>query len=130
MLSADALVSRPAVIVSGDRPAAERAWLMSASTCAAAVPGEAPGEPVADAVGDGVAGVADADGVGVGRTASRLAGGDDRFAEAAGGTLAKTAWKGCPAHDPAAAASQVAGVCRAVTLPDAGGGSGSKPWAR
>src|SRR5271167_2182763 len=88
MLCADALLSRPAVIVSGGRPAAERAWSMSPSTCAAGVPGETPGEPVTDAVGDGVAGLADADGVGVGRTAGRLAGGDDMFAGAAGGTLA------------------------------------------
>src|SRR5271165_510972 len=140
MLCADALLSRPAVIVSGGRPAAERAWLMSASTCAAGVPAEAPGTSVADAVGDGVVGLADADAVGAGRSASRLAGGDDRFAETAGGTLATAAWNGRPPHDPStaeapaaaapAAAPQVAGVCRAVTLSDAGGGAGLEPRAR
>ncbi len=140
VLCADALLSKPAVIVSGGRPAAERAWLMSPSTCAAGVPGETPGEPVTDAVGDGVAGLADADGVGVGRTAGRLAGEDEMFAGAAGGTLATAAWKGRPAHDPSAteapaaeapaAEAQVAGVCRAVTWPDAGGGAGLKARAR
>ena len=129
ILCADALLSRLAVIVSGGRPAAERAWLMSASTCAASVPGETPAESVADAVGDGVAGLADADAVGVGR-ADRFAGADDRFGEAAEGTLAMAAWKGRPAHEPSAAEApaaeasaaepQVAGVCRAVTFPGAG----------
>src|SRR5580704_6322496 len=110
---------------------------MSASTCPAGVPGRASGESVADEVGEGGAGLADADVVGVGR-AGRFAGADDRFAEAAGGTMATAAWKGRPAHDPptaelsaaetagtgtagAGAASagtagtgtQVAGVCRA-----------------
>src|SRR6478672_4504861 len=50
-LCADALEFRPAVIVSGARPAAERAWLMSARTCAAALPEEVPAGLVADAVG-------------------------------------------------------------------------------
>src|SRR6185437_548001 len=37
-LCADELACRPEVTVSGARPAPERAWLISASTCAAAVP--------------------------------------------------------------------------------------------
>src|SRR5215468_2418919 len=54
----DELVSRPDVIVRAGRPAAERAWLISASTCAAAVPpwfagGLAGAEVAADAVGRG-----------------------------------------------------------------------------
>ena len=39
-LWAEALLSRPEEIVSGARPADERAWLTSASTCAAALPDE------------------------------------------------------------------------------------------
>src|SRR4029078_12271873 len=50
-LCADALEFRPAVIVSGARPAAERAWLMSARTRAAPPPQEAPPAPVAGASG-------------------------------------------------------------------------------
>src|SRR5271169_114222 len=117
---------------------------MSASTCPADVPGKAPGESAADEVGEGGAGLADADAVEVGRT-GRFAGADDRFAEAAGGTMATAAWKGRPAHDPPAAElsaaetaaaetagpeTQVAGVCRAVTFPDAGGGAEPRPRAR
>ena len=75
---------------------------MSANTCPASVPGEAPGESVADEAGDGVAGLADADAPGVG-WAGRFAGADDRLAEAAGGTTATAAWKGRAAHDPSAA---------------------------
>src|SRR6266702_1589116 len=60
-LCADALESRPAVIVSGGRPAAERAWLTSARTWAAGLPGVVPAGLVADTVGEGDAGVADAD---------------------------------------------------------------------
>ena len=63
----------------------------------------------------------------MGRVAGRLAGADDRFAEAAGGTRATPAWKGRPAHD---AGAQVAGVCRAVTFPGAGGRPGLVLWAR
>src|SRR5206468_4031175 len=68
---ADALEFRPAVIVSGASPAAERAWLMSARTCAAALPEVVPAGLVADAAGEGDAGRADvdadADGDGAGR---------------------------------------------------------------
>ena len=67
------------------------------------MPGAAPGESAADAVGDGAAGLDDADAVGVGWAACRFAGADDRFAEAVGGTPATVAWKGRPAHEPAAA---------------------------
>src|ERR1700722_13569148 len=117
-LCADALLSRPAVIVSGGRPAAERSWLMSASTCVAAVAGEVPGESAADAVGDGVAGVDDADAVGVGLTAGRFAEWTPRFAEAPGGTLATAAWNGRPAHNPSAAWIPEAGALEAG-VPDA-----------
>jgi hypothetical protein len=112
-LCADALLSRPAVIVSGGSPAAERAWLMSASTCAAGVPGAAPAGSVADTVGAGVAGLDDtglddlrpddagfddADAVGAGRPADRFL----RVAVGAGGTLATAARKGRAAQDPPA----------------------------
>src|ERR1700746_1729690 len=55
-LCADALASRPAVMVSAGRPAAERAWLMSARTWAAALPEEVPAGFVAGAAGAGDAG--------------------------------------------------------------------------
>src|SRR5215468_3395013 len=56
-LCADELASRPEVIVSAGSPAAERAWLISASTCAAAVPPWAAGgvEAAADAEGRALA---------------------------------------------------------------------------
>src|SRR5207248_9147233 len=68
-LCADALEFRPVVIVSGARPAAERAWLMSARTRAAALPEEVPAGLVAGAagaagegaVGEGAVALADAD---------------------------------------------------------------------
>src|SRR5215469_17183133 len=47
-LCADALASRPAVMVSAGWPAAERAWLMSARTWATARPEEVPAGFVAD----------------------------------------------------------------------------------
>src|SRR5580704_16458400 len=87
---------------------------MSANTCPASVPGEAPGESVADEAGDGVAGLADADAVGVG-WAGRFAGADDRLAEAAGGTMATAAWKGRPTHDPSAAELSAADPAGAET---------------
>jgi hypothetical protein len=45
MLCADELASRPEVTASAGRPAAARAWLIRASTCAAAVPFWAAGVP-------------------------------------------------------------------------------------
>jgi hypothetical protein len=97
---------------------------MSASTCAAAVPGEVPGESAGDAVGDGVAGMDDADAVGVGLTARRFAGWTPRFAEAPGGTLATAAWNGRPEHNPSAAGVPEAGIPDAgapeAGIPDAG----------
>jgi hypothetical protein len=62
-LWAEALLSRPAEIVSGARPADERAWLISASTCAAALPDDEPAAGLdAGAEADGDAGDdADAD---------------------------------------------------------------------
>src|SRR4029077_14586589 len=58
-LCADALEFRPAVVVSGARPAAERAWLIRARTWAAGLPDEVPAGLVADAVGDDDAGFED-----------------------------------------------------------------------
>src|ERR1041384_4392604 len=53
-LWAEALLFRPEEIVSGARPADERAWLISASTCAAALPDEEPAAGLdADAEADG-----------------------------------------------------------------------------
>src|SRR5580692_9338642 len=61
-LCADEVLSRPAVRVSAGSPAEERAWLISASTCAAGAPswfavglpvGEAAREAATDAVGLG-----------------------------------------------------------------------------
>src|SRR5215469_16297243 len=48
-LCADELASRPEVIISAGRPAEARAWLISASTCVAAVPPWATGELAAGA---------------------------------------------------------------------------------
>src|SRR5215472_3384919 len=78
-LCVDALESRPAVMVSGGRPEAERAWLTSARTWAAGLPGEVPAGLVADAAGEGDAGLADADQAGDDRgwrCLVRAAGGD------------------------------------------------------
>src|SRR5262245_11314307 len=134
-LCREALAFRPAVMVSGARPAAERAWLISASTWAAGPPGEVPGEPAAGAVGEDAARLGDAD-----------AGGDDGRArgcvaracddgEPDAGTVATAALNGRPAHDsavPAAAGSQAEGVGRAVTRsgPGAAAGAGAGPRAR
>src|SRR5258708_23571655 len=57
-LCADELDCRPEVIVSADSPAVERAWLISARTCAAAVPPWAAG----GLDGDGLAEAADVEG--------------------------------------------------------------------
>ena len=96
------------------------------------MPGAGPGESVADAVGDGVTGLDDADGVGVGVGVAecRLAGMDGKSTEAVGGTLVTAARNGCPPHDRSADELQVADVCSAVTRPDAGGRVEPKPWAR
>jgi hypothetical protein len=141
-LCADALLSRLAVIVSGARPAAERAWLMSARTWAADVPGEVPAEPVADLVGDG-AGLDDAETAGDGRACGRFVRAVDDGD--GGGTLATAARKGRPAQDAASAADAVdpadaasagaggvheAGVGRTVTVPAAGEGAGPGLRAR
>jgi len=99
-LCTDALRSRPAVIVSGARPADERAWLMSARTWAT---GEAPAASVADVAGDDDAGQTGAEEAGDGRAEGRFARADGRFVRAGddGGTLATATWKGRPAQDPA-----------------------------
>ena len=126
------------MIVSGARPAAERAWLMSARTWAAALPEVVPAGLVADAVGEGDAGRADADadadaeGDGAGRWC--LVRAADGLGESEAGTLATPAWKGCPAQDPAdppADGSQVAGARgAAVTFPVADAGAGAEPRVR
>jgi hypothetical protein len=137
-LWADALEFRPAVIVSEARPAAERAWLMSARTWAAALPEVVPAGLVADAVGAGDAGRADADadadadGDGVGRWC--LVRAADGLGDSEAGTLATLAWKGCPAQDPAnplAGGSHVAGARgAAVTFPVADAGAGAETRVR
>jgi len=130
-LCADALEFRPAVIVSGARPAAERAWLMSARTWAAALPEVVPAGLVADAVGEGDAGRADADadadGDGAGRWCLvRVA---DGLGESEAGTLATPAWNGCPAQDPAdppadgSHAEDARGVAGTALAADAGAGA-------
>jgi hypothetical protein len=137
-LCPDALEFRPALIVSGARPAAERAWLMSARTWAAALPEVVPAGLVADAVGEGDAGRADvdadgdADDDGVGRWCPVRAA--DGLGESEAGTLATPAWKGCPAQGPAdpAADGSHAEDARgaAVTVPAADAGAGAEPRVR
>jgi hypothetical protein len=137
-LCADALEFRPAVIVSGVRPAPERAWLMSARTWAAALPEVVPAGLVAGAAGEGDAGWADADADadadddGAGRCC--LVRAADGLGESAAGTLATPAWKGCPAQDPSdplAAGSHAAGARgAAVTFPVADAGAGAEPRVR
>jgi hypothetical protein len=133
-LCADALEFRPAVIVSAGRPAAERAWLMSARTWAAALPEVVPAGLVADAVGEGDAGRADADADGddAGRWCLvRAAGG---LGESEAGTLATPAWKGCPAQDradpPADGSHGADARGAAVTFPVADAGAGAEPRVR
>jgi hypothetical protein len=137
-LCPDALEFRPAVIVSGARPAAERAWLMSARTWAAALPEVVPAGLVADAVGEGDAGRADvdadadADDDGVGRWCPVRAA--DGLGESEAGTLATPTWNGCPAQNPAdppVAGSHGAGADgAAVTFPVADAGAGAEPRVR
>jgi hypothetical protein len=137
-LCADALEFRPAVIVNGARPAAERAWLTSARTWAAALPEVVPAGLVADAVAEGDTGRADADADadadddGAGRWC--LVRAADGLGESEAGTLATSAWKGCPAQDaadPPAAGSHVAGAEGvAVTFPVADAGAGAEPRVR
>jgi hypothetical protein len=132
-LCADALEFRPAVIVSGARPAAERAWLMSARTWAAALPEVVPAGLVADAVGAGDAGRADADADGDGAGRRCLVRAADGLGESEAGTLATPAWNGRPAQDPAdplADGSHVAGARGAtVTFPVAVS-AGAEPRVR
>jgi hypothetical protein len=135
-LCADALEFRPAVIVSGARPAAERAWLISARTWAAGLPDEVPPGLVAEAVGEGDAGFEDAEAEADGDGESRwcLVRAADGLGESEAGTLATPAWKGRPAHesaDPAADGSHGEGACGAtVTLPVADAGAGTEPRVR
>jgi hypothetical protein len=137
-LCADALEFRPAVIVNGARPAAERAWLMSARTWAAALPEVVPAGLVADAVAEGDTGRADADADadadddGAGRCC--LVRAADGLGESEAGTLATPTWKGSPAQDaadPPAAGSHVAGAGgAAVTFPVTDAGAGAGPRVR
>ena len=117
-------------MVSGGRPEAERAWLTSARTWAAGLPGEVPAGLVADAAGEGDAGLADADQAGDDRgwrCLVRAAGGDsDGDGEGDAGALA---WKGRPAQDPAGGA-HVEGTCVVVTLLVADAGAGPEPRVR
>jgi hypothetical protein len=133
-LCADALEFRPVVIVSGARPAAERAWLMSARTWAAGLPEEVPAGFLADAVGDGAADLADADADGDGLGWWCLVRAADGLGESEAGTLAKPTWKGCPAQDPPDPAADGShaedGRGVAVTLPVADAGAGVEPRVR
>ena len=122
--------------VSGAGPAAERAWLMSARTWAAALPEVVPAGLVADAVGEGDTGPADADADADGDGAGRwcLVRAADGLGESEAGTLATPAWKGCPAQapaDPPADGSHGAGARGAgVTFPVADAGAGAEPRVR
>ena len=124
------------MIVSGGRPAAERAWLMSARTWAAALPEVVPAGLVADAVGEGDAGRADADADADSDGAGRwcLVRAADGLGESEAGTLATPARNGCPAQDPAdspADGSHGAGADgAAVTFPVADAGAGAEPLVR
>src|SRR5690349_9969111 len=135
-LCVDALEFRPAVIVSGARPAAERAWLTSARTWAAALPEVVPAGLVADAAGEGDAGRADADtdadGDGAGRWC--LVRAADGLGGSEAGMLATPAWKDCLAQapaDPPADGSHVAGARgAAVIFSVADPGAGAEPRVR
>src|SRR6185437_349877 len=85
-LCADELACRPEVTVSGARPAPERAWLISASTCPAAVP-PAGAEAIADEDGLVLAGA----------LAGAVGCADDERAEARADGVAwwaRAAWRG------------------------------------
>jgi hypothetical protein len=134
-LCADALAFRPAVMVSAGRPAAERAWLMSARTWAAALPAEVPAGGFAAEVADvGDAGPAEADAVGDDGGWRCFVLAADGLGDSEAGTLATAAWKGCPAQelaDPAADGSHGEGACGpTVALPDADAGAGPEPRVR
>src|SRR6202008_2790484 len=88
-LCADELACRPEVTVSGASPAPERAWLISASTCAAAVPPWA-----AVGVPAGAEATADVDGLALaGAVAGAVGCGDDERADArADGVALAGAW--------------------------------------
>jgi hypothetical protein len=120
------------MIVSGGSPAAERAWLISASTCAAAMPpwgadGLAEAEAAADAegwalavpvpVGCGEREDTDADG------ASPVRAWRDGTVATAGGTAMATS-AGLPAQGPVVAAPQPVAAVRGLAFvrPDAGPG--------
>jgi hypothetical protein len=123
-------------MVSAGRPAAERAWLMSARTWAAALPEEVPTGFVAPAADVGDAGLADADGDAVGddRGWRCFVLAADGLGESDAGTLATAAWKGCPGQeptDPAASGSHGEGACGpTVTWPVADAGAEPGPRVR
>src|ERR1039457_1942168 len=126
-LCADALRSRPAVIVRGGRPAAERAALMSASTCPAGpagVAGVAGVAGLAEVLGAalgaeaGWRGDADAEADGVGRARWRLG----RAVGAPCGTAAVLMPMGLgSAQAPTRAEPHASVVCSEVTVPRADG---------
>lgn len=92
-------------MVSGDRPAAERAWLISARTWAAGV---APPEAVADGDGERGAGLGDGEVVAADRAARRLArAGEADSAVGDAGAVATAARKGRPAQEPAGEGGQL-----------------------
>ena len=122
-------------MVSAGRPAAERAWLMSARTWAAALPAEVPAGGFAAEVADvGDAGPAEADAAGDDRGWRCFVLAADGLGDSDAGTLATAAWTGCPAQelaDPAADGSHGEGACGpAVALPVADAGAGPEPRVR
>src|ERR1700683_3065576 len=110
MLCADELLIRPSVTVSGARPAAERAWLMSASTGSAGGPcwdaGGAPAEP--DGEADEVPGRGEA---------GDAVGSPERLAAGVCGTRAMLTLMGPSAQAPAGPEPQVSGVGEAAAAP-------------
>src|SRR5215472_9544885 len=113
-LCADELASRPEVIVSAGSLAAERAWLISASTCTTAVPPAAAGglsEAAVDAAGWALAAPIAGS---VGR----------RDGDRGDGGAAMAIPAGLPAQPPTAATPHPAATVRELTTvrPDAGPG--------
>jgi hypothetical protein len=121
-LCAAELASRPEVIVRAGNPAAARAWLISASTCAAAAPSWVAGEPVEVATGAGgrvlAVAVAGASGRGDGDEAGREGDGlawPGGLVTTAGGA-ARTTAADVPAHGPAALAPVVGALVVAALV--------------
>src|SRR5690349_17949887 len=120
-LCADELACRPDVTVSGASPAPERAWLISASTCAAAVPlGAAVGAPAGAEAAAEVDGLAPA-----GALAGAVGRGDDnRAAARADGVAAvrrarAAAWRGGTVTTAGATATAMSSGLAAQSSADA-----------